>query len=76
MDTLLLIVGLLVLVAVAFWMRRSGVKDEVERREAEDAQDALDTTRRINDATRLPPDTDDARDWLRDFGGEASSHKR
>ena len=76
MDTLLLIVGLLVLVAVAFWLRRSGVRDEAERRTAEDAQDALDTTRRINDATRLPPDTDDARDWLRDFGGDAPSRKR
>lgn len=76
METFALAAILLVMVGVAGWLRARAIKTQIESQKFEDTEAALDTTRRIEDATRLPPATDDARDWLRDFGGDASSRKR
>lgn len=77
MEIVALIIGLVLLAVLAAWLRASGIKAQIERQSGADATDALETTRRIDDATRLPLDTDDSREWLRDFGGGPSrSDKR
>ena len=76
MEIVALIIGLMVLVVGASWLRSRAIASQIDRQRAESAESALDTTRRIHDATRPPPDTDDARDWLRDFGENASSRER
>lgn len=66
----LLIIGFVVL--VISW--RAEIAAEAER---DDALEALETERRIADATRETPDPPDAREWLRRFGaGGADPDKR
>lgn len=76
MEIVAPIVGLIVLILAAAWIRAKGISAQVDHQKGKDTEAALETTRRIEDATRLPPDTDDARDWLREFGDDASSRKR
>jgi hypothetical protein len=72
MDLILLLALLALLVLIGVVFSAMAVSGAIARKEAETTKDTLDTTRRIDDATRLPSDPDDARDWLREFGGPAS----
>jgi len=72
----LLASSLIILVLAAAMIRAWAVAAQVDKAAAREAQDALNTTRRIHDATRNPPSVDAARDWLRDFGGRDATGKR
>jgi len=72
----LLTICLIVLVLAAAAIRAWAVAAQVTKAAAGEAQDALNTTRRIHDATRNPPSVDAARGWLRRFGGRPTADKR
>ncbi|AEI71114.1 hypothetical protein [EBPR siphovirus 4] len=72
----LLTICLIVLVLAAAAIRAWAVAAQVNKAAAAEAQDALNTTRRIHDATRNPPSVDAARGWLRNFGGDDATGKR
>jgi hypothetical protein len=72
----LLAASLIILVLAAAMIRAWAVAAQVNKAAAGEAQDALNTTRRIDDATRDPLSVDAARGWLRDFGGGDATGKR
>jgi hypothetical protein len=72
----LLAASLIVLVLAAAAIRAWAVAAQITKAAAGEAQDALNTTRRIHDATRTPPSVDAARGWLRDFGRGTPTDKR
>lgn len=76
MEVLALIIGLIVLILAASKMRADAISAQVDRQKRKDAEAALDTTQRIDDATDDPLPPDPARDWLRKFGGGATARKR
>lgn len=76
MEIALLVAGLIILVLCAAMIRAWTVSERLARDEADRATTALETTRRIDDATRDPHSVDGARGWLRDFGSDAPTGER
>lgn len=72
----LLSICLIVLVLAAAVIRAWAITAQANKAAAGEAQDALNTTRRIHDATRNPPPADAARGWLRVFGRGTPTDKR
>jgi len=65
-----------VLAVLALWaINARAAWAEAARRAAETARTDLDTTRRIDDATRPASDPDAARDWLRTFGADPTGKR-
>lgn len=76
MEIVALIIGLIVLILAASKMRADAIGAEIDRQKRKDAEAALDTKQRIDDATADPLPADPARSWLRRFGGGATARKR
>jgi hypothetical protein len=67
---------LLVLVALAAFLKAAIAQRRNAERERDDALRHIETQRKISDATRDPVSVDAARGWLRDFGAPRDPGQR
>lgn len=72
-----MLLGCLIIVVIAVAMFRGwAIAERAARDAADQAETTLDTTRRIQDATRDPVPASDARDRLRRFGAGGATDQR